>query len=52
MLADRIMLIIEGLYANGAVLDGDDALTTTAVALAEEVVLAQTQTTLTYLRVS
>ncbi len=47
MLADRIMLIIEGLYANGAVLDGDDALTTTAVAFAEEVVLAQTQKTLT-----
>jgi len=47
MLADRIMLIIEGLYANGAVLDGDDTLTTTAVTFAEEVVRAQTQKTLT-----
>ncbi len=50
MLADRIVLIIDGLYANGAVFGGDGA-AAAAVAFAEEVVLAQTrQRNLTYRR--
>jgi hypothetical protein len=37
VLADRLLLLIDGLYANGAVLGGDGA-ATAAVAFAQDVV--------------